>query len=107
MRISPETGSPPFSCPLAPPPQPARTSDSAATRPATTDHFVLVRPVLLNPYTPFVNGTHLLGPTSGRPDGRGSIYALCYTRVRSKLNLRFMRLWALRPRVPSMQALVA
>ena len=32
---------------------------------------------------------------------------MCYTRVRSKLNLRFMRLWALRLRAPSMQALVA
>jgi DNA-binding response OmpR family regulator len=31
---------------------------------------------------------------------------LCYTRVRSKLNLRFMRLLALRPRAPGLQALV-
>src|SRR3712207_7131500 len=55
MRISPETSSPPllpFCCPLAPPPQPARTSDSAITRPATTND--LQRPVLLKPYTPFV-----------------------------------------------------
>src|SRR5215212_6009107 len=51
MRISPETGSPPPPCcPLAPP-QPARTSDSAITRPATTDQVVLLRPISLNPRT--------------------------------------------------------
>src|SRR5215203_12687 len=52
MRISPETGSlpPPFCCPLAPPPQPARTSDSATRRPATTNNFE--RPLLLTLYTP-------------------------------------------------------
>ena len=42
-------------------------------------------------------------PTSARLDGRAGIYALCYTRVRSKLNVGFTRLVALRPQVPGVQ----
>ena len=38
-------------------------------------------------------------------DGRKKTSALCYTRVRSELNLRFMRRFALRPSVPRMQTL--
>src|SRR5215217_8840382 len=46
------------------------------------------------------------GPTLTCFDSRARVYALCYTRVRSKLNLRFMDRKALRLRVPGMQTLV-
>src|SRR5215216_6015 len=46
------------------------------------------------------------GPTLTRFDSRARFYALRYTRVRSKLNIRFMHPKALRIRAPSMQTLV-
>src|SRR5215217_6975664 len=46
------------------------------------------------------------GPTLTRFDSRARFYALCYTRVRSALNIRFMRPKALRIRAPGMQTLV-
>src|ERR671938_1708866 len=100
----PETAPPPFCCPLAPPPQPARTSDSAIMRPATANDFE--RPVVLNLYTPSCIGTQVLGPTLARLDSRARVSVLCYTRVRSALNMRFMRPKDLRLRAPGMQTLV-
>src|SRR5215211_2040387 len=46
------------------------------------------------------------GPTLTCSDSRARVYALCYTRVRSALNLRFMHRKALRLRAPGMQTLV-
>src|SRR5215212_9034513 len=46
------------------------------------------------------------GPTLACFDSRARFYALCYTRVRNALNIRFMRPKALRIRAPSMQTLV-
>src|SRR5215213_9426074 len=63
ILMLPETAPLPFCCPLAPAPQPDSTSDSAIVRPATTNDFE--RPVLLNPYTPSVIGTHVLRANSG------------------------------------------
>src|SRR5215217_5456732 len=96
----PETASPPFCCPLAPPPQPASTSDSAIMTPATTNDFE--RPVVLNPYTPSCIGTHVLGSTLARLDSRARVAAVCYTHVRSALNMRFMRPKACSLLAPSM-----
>src|ERR687890_396358 len=80
MRISPETGSPPLCCPLAPLPQPARTRASTTTRPATTND--LERPIILNPYSPFAPTAQDIGLLSGH-DGRAKISTLRYTRVRT------------------------
>src|SRR5215211_7749691 len=46
------------------------------------------------------------GPTLARLDSRARVFALCYTRVRRALNLRFTHRKALRLRAPGMQTLV-
>src|SRR5215216_3607721 len=46
------------------------------------------------------------GPTLTCFDSRARVYALCYTRVRNALNMRFMHRKALRLRAPGMQTLV-
>src|SRR5215218_3924393 len=68
IEIWPETFPPPCSAP-APPPQAARTSDSASRRADTTGS--LKPAVLLNPYTPFVerqNHLSFQGPMIGQDD---------------------------------------
>src|SRR5215217_7982265 len=46
------------------------------------------------------------GPTLACFDSRARVYALCYTRVRNALNVRFMHRKALRIQAPGMQTLV-